>query len=160
VRLRDAEQSRRGGEMTGKTGGRGGKTISQGFGNRCRMIEHRISTFAYFRSSSPPSSAGRRPFRLCGENSPFRGFSAGASPPASRQSALYFVCPWNSPLKNVEAVDGDTSAAFASSLLPTGARFRQLPSAYWWCFVSAAMSFNRPSPRSVLRLVPGAGVLV
>ena len=46
----------------------------------------------------------------------------------------------------------NTPASRASSLLPMGSRFRQPPSAYLWCFVRAAISFARPSPRSVLRL--------
>src|SRR5262249_59979650 len=86
--------------------------------------EHRTPNTSYS-SSRPPSSVGRRPYRSWGEYSPFRSLSAAASLPASRQSTSYFSCPLNSLLKNAEAVEPDTPASFASSLLPMGSRFRQ-----------------------------------
>src|SRR5262249_31840528 len=74
-----------------------------------------------------------------------------SNPNLSRQAAWYFVCPRNSFLKNSETVDSETPARWASLLLPMGAKFRQLPSAYLWCLVKAAMILVRASPLAVLR---------
>src|SRR5262245_32604420 len=81
-------------------------------------------------SSRLSSPGGRRPYRSCGENSPFSALRESASLPASRQIARYFAYPLNCRLKNAEAVCLATFACLASWLSPMGSRFRQLPSAY------------------------------
>ncbi len=123
------------------------------FGTPCRTIEH-PACYSSSRSSSP---SGVRPKSLSGENSCLSCLIASTSRAASRQKNVrYFVCPPNCFLKKSEALEGRTSASLASVRTPIGSRFRQPPSAYWWCSVSAAMIFTFASPFTVERFGPVA----